>query len=141
MAVQVADVNPFQADALKVQPDFRTIRVVIEDLPEDAKRIGLSEERIRNKVEVKFRSLGFKIEEGTKHFFYIRISVVGNTVAAEAAFVRNVYLYQDSSLLRLLATVWSQGITGGHGGDGSYILEGVERLEEKFLNEYLKANQ
>jgi len=132
-------------DPLKVA-DFRKINVVIESLSRPAEKIGLTEERLRTRVELRLRSLNFDVvstvadpEKGG--FLNVRVTVFGHAYSGFIAFNRDVYFREDEEVKWTHASVWGTGSTGQHGDDPGYILDSVEGHLERFLNAYLKANQ
>ena len=141
------NVNPLldakgSANGLEVS-DYRKVRVSIEKLPEDARKIGLTEERIRTECELRLWQAGLESvpPSGRSERLYVNINVVSSAFNIDLEFKRKVFfevketLYVDYGI-----TTWSWGTTGMHGGNPEYIVQSLDGLLHEFLNEYLKAN-
>ena len=115
------------------------IRLLVEDLSEDAKKINLTEEAIRNSVESRLRSARIYDENGLE-YLYVQISVVGNGVSIETNFNKYVMSFGEFGM----ATTWDRGKTGTHGSSTTskgFILSALSELIDKFIVEYLRANE
>jgi hypothetical protein len=123
--------------------DYRSLRVVIEHLTPDAQRIGLTESAARNRVELRVRVAGIKPTEDVlgPAFLYVAINVAGTTFTVEASFTRPVTYSVGQRTLSRRAFTWHEGMIGTHGNNSGYILELLDQLLDRFLNEYLRANQ
>lgn len=42
--------------------------------------------------------------------------------------------------LPLFAITWDFGVAGTHGADSNYILQGIARHTDRFIDEYLRVN-
>lgn len=124
------------------------IPVAIEKLDDNAKKIGLSEKAINNRVGLKLRSMGYTPLDWERTFstyecmIYVNTLVVGPAFHIDVEFKRFVE-YEDANHRKrysTVATTWKEGITGTHGGDRAYMLSALEELLDTLLNQYLKAN-
>lgn len=126
-----------KANVLK---NLKEVDIVIEGLPEDASKIGLTKERIKTVVELCLRREGIKIIKDVRApYIYININVLG------LAFNISFELREPVTILRIpnefcLATTWDKGFTGTHGNNPEYIVSSIKLLLDKFLNDYYKAN-
>lgn len=123
--------------------DHRKVRLSIEKLPEDAMKMGLTEERIRTECESSLRHAGLEPVPpgGRSERLYVNINVVSSAFNIDLEFKRKVFfevketLYVDYGI-----ATWSRGTTGMHGSNPEYIVQSLDGLLHEFLNEYLKAN-
>jgi len=116
-------------------------RVVVEEITEDAKKTGLSEESIKSCVELQVRKNGIKPVAKTLEYFYVNVFVVGNAFHVSVSYMRPVFYWGAfKKIYRTYAKVWNKSFLGTHGGSSGYILEGVRELVDEFSNEFLKAN-
>ena len=147
-AVSLLQLGAAFSSGLEVD-DYRRVKVVVEGPPEAITRIGLTEERIRTRVELRLRALNLtplSEEDPRGEFLYVSVNGVGRAYSIHVEFVRDVtYFVADSGLtytaLRSLAASWtSGGSTGTHGDDPTFVLNSLDQYLDQFLNEYLKAN-
>jgi hypothetical protein len=123
------------------------VYVVVEQLSESARALGLEARSIQSDVELKLVQAGLNVvpqAEGQKlpgrPFLYIRITV---TKSAEAAYV-GVELDQDAQLERnnqraLSVATWDTGTISAHPSDLA-IREAVKSDVNRFLNAWLAVN-
>ena len=72
-------------------------------------------------------------------YLYVRVSVVGGAFAMRLEFKKRV---SDSlSGESFLAGTWNSGVTGTHGRDADYILQGLSEWLDRFVLEYLRVNE
>jgi len=123
--------------------DYRNVRIGIEPLNEAAKRIGLSEENIKARYELRLRQYGLEPvspSDRKSEFVYIGIHVVGTAFHTWVDFGRPVVFNAGKASYTTAGKTWFRSETGTHGGDAEFILQGLDSLFNDFLNEYLKAN-
>ncbi len=125
--------------------NYKSVEVLIESLNTDARSIGLTEDRLRTRVELRLRSAGltpvnprFSLE--LPHL-YVNINVIGDAFSILVEYRRQVDFITGNRQYRYLATTWRYGNAGTHGRDAAYITNALDEVLDKFLNEYLKANQ
>lgn len=116
------------------------VRVVIEDLNQSALEIGLTESRIRSRVNVRLRQVNLRPVDEKNDFLYVAIHVVGNGVSTSVYFYRTVYFFSGDDFYSTLGSVYVQSITGTHGADADFIISGLDQLLDQFLSDYLDAN-
>jgi len=123
--------------------DYKKVRIGIEPLNEAAKRIGLSEENIKARYELRLRQYGLEPvspSDRKSEFVYIGIHVVGTAFHTWVDFGRPVVFNAGKASYTTAGKTWFRSETGTHGGDAEFILQGLDSLFNDFLNEYLKAN-
>jgi hypothetical protein len=129
------------------------VRVVVADLNQDFKSIGLTRELIQSKVELQLRRLGVRVlskdewlrsERGP----YLHISITGGQMREQQVF----YFSADASLSQVVRTVGTDVVIGGitweDGGAGyagqnvckKAVLEYIDDKVGMFANEFLAAN-
>ena len=123
--------------------DYKRVKIGIEQLNGAAKIIGLTEERIRTRCELRLRQYGLEpvpVDDQMPEFVYIGIHVVGTAYHTWVEFGRPVVFNSGKELYKTSGKTWFRSETGTHGGDAEFILRGLDSLFDEFLNEYLKAN-
>jgi len=123
--------------------DYKKVRIGIEPLNGAAKIIGLTEEGIRTRYELRLRQYGIEpvsTSDQTPEFVYIGIHVVGTAFHTWVDFGRPVVFNSGKTWYKTSGKTWFRSETGTHGGDAEFILQGLDSLFNEFLNEYLKAN-
>ena len=114
------------------------IRLLVEDLPEDAREISLTRQRIQNMAESRLRAARMYDEEVHPHL-YINVNVVGR--AWSVILELNKVLDDQVSGHQSFASTWDSGSTGTHGGDAGYIMQSVSEHLDRFILEYLRVNE
>ena len=117
---------------------------MFEDLPDDElKAIGLTNEQFTDTLERRLRAARLFYDRGPLWFLlptlYVNVSVVGPAFNVLVLFNKEVtdpISGEDGA-----ATTWYGGATGTHGGNGQFVLEGVDGQPDKFLLEYLRVNE
>ncbi len=116
------------------------VRLVVEDLDQDALDIGLSQIRIESRVNVRMRQVGLKLTTEKPEFLYIRVQVVGAGYNIHLDFNRVVGFFLEDDLYSTYAAVYDKGITGIHGRNPDFIISQLDILLDIFLSDYLDAN-
>ena len=145
--------------------DCHPINLIIEELTDDAKKIGLTKERVQNVAESRLRSARLYKEEDILHkedgiayveavleeakalvegaylnevYLYVTVHVVGHGVSISLEFKKRV---DDQHEHSGLAITWDARSAGTHGGDPGFIISGLSESMDKFLVEYLRVNE
>src|SRR5262245_584519 len=120
------------------------LRVVIEVLSKEAKKIGLSQKRIEAGVNQSLRKAGItpvSAPPGTGDYLYVNVNVIASgSFAINISFHRQVFYRSGRKWFTTEASTWRRGGVGIAHGDADYILDGIARHVEVFCNEFLKAN-
>lgn len=121
--------------------DCLPMRLLVENLPADASKIGLTKEAIRAAAESRLRAarLYRSIRSAPYHYLYINVNVVGRSHSIRLDFRKGVY--DPLSGNRGLATTWNTGGAGTHGGNANYIVSLVSQYMDEFLVEFLRVNE
>ncbi len=121
--------------------DCRPMYLLVERLPADASKIGLTEEAIQAAAESRLRSarLYRSIRSAPYHSLYINVNVAGRGFSIRLEFKKDVYdpLSGDTGV----ATTWNTGGAGTHGGNANYILSLLSQYMDEFLVEFLRVNE
>ena len=122
--------------------NYSFVCIIIETLPEGATEVGLTKDRVLPRVELRLRQAGLHPgEQRSGECLYVSINVVGQAFSVHLAFLRWVsYVVGENRQLRVHAATWNTGGAGTHGRDSEYIVQGLDRHLDQFVNEYLKAN-
>ncbi len=125
--------------------NYKYVAVVVEGLAADERRIDLTEDRIRNRVELRLRSAGLTPGNDVTQndaWLYVIVAVAGKAFHTSVEYQRRVEFTTGNRRYRHNAAVtWFSGSTGTHGDNAAYIMNGLDQLLDKFLNAYLKVNQ
>ena len=118
--------------------DCGPMRLVITQLSEDAKKIGLTTEAIQAAAESRLRAARLCSAE-TNPLLVIAVNVVGQAFNVGPRYNKEVL--DPLSGFRFLTPFWNANFTGQHGGNSGYILSGVSGQLDKFLVKYLRVNE
>ena len=126
----------------------RGVYLVVENLPDDAEKIGLKKEEIIVAVESRLRSSNlyqsekYGVYEGSitgYPYLYVNISVVGKAFSIDLKLNKDV---QDPFSARSnYATTWNIALLETHGNSADYILSSLPRRMDHFVNEWYKVNK
>ena len=122
------------------------MRLVVEELNDDAAAIGLTEARIRTLAESRLR--GARLYDNSPlgaARLYIRVSVLNFADGRGGAFAYDMNygkrLHDSMTDLTLPTDTWAKSNFGTHTGDAGYILQGVSERLDYFVLEYLRVNE
>ncbi len=122
--------------------DCRPIRLVVQDLGDDAADIGLKWEAISVAVRSRLRAARlYTAEMGwpPQSQLYINVNIVG--AAFDITVEYNKWLTDSISGEQGFAATWSKGSTGTHGRNSGFVLSAVSRHTDSFIDEYLRVNE
>ncbi len=77
--------------------------------------------------------------EAADHFLYVNVTVVGRAFSTRVGY--NKWLHDEALDIGGMAETWHTGSAGTHGGDASFILQGVSEHMDRFVVEYLRVNE
>ena len=121
--------------------DCRPMRLIVEGVSEYAVEIGLTESDLRRVAESRLRSARIYTQDmDAAHgsALYVNCSVVGPAYNVTVDYMK---LAMDEFGVPGRATTWTSGSTGTHGGNEHYIAGVLAGHMDKFLVEYLRANE
>lgn len=128
----------------------RPVGLVVEDLPDDAGKIGLRKEDIEIAVRARLRSARIYEEgEGAPSFLYVDVSVVSHAVNVQVEFKRHVEVLlpgvkpKGMEPLTGYASGWQLGQlwVGVYSSvESGHILSSVARHTDKFIDKFLRVN-
>ena len=120
--------------------ECRPIDLVVESLSPSAAAINLTRERVTTLAESRLRAARlFSDDAVLQYVLGINVHVMRQAFAVTVKFAKP--LFDPISGQVAGATTWDIGITGTHGGDGSYIVQALSELMDQFVLEYLRANE
>ncbi|MDE2887651.1 MAG: hypothetical protein OXR72_05500 [Gemmatimonadota bacterium] len=126
----------------------RGVNLVVEQLSDDARKMGLQKKKIVTAVESRLRSANlydpnpYGSPEGhytPKPYLYVNINVVGPAFSARLELTK--YINDPLSGRSGSAATWKQGSLGTHGNRSDYIVSAVRELMDHFVNEWYKVNK
>ena len=124
--------------------NYKYVAVLVEELSADAGSIGLTKDRIRTRVELRLRSAGLtpgKDFSKNETYLYVNVNVTRGAFNNRVEYKRQVDFTTGNRRYLGFSATWHTGRAGTHGRDAAYIMNSLDRALDKFLNEYLKANQ
>lgn len=118
--------------------------VVIEGLTEDAKKIGLTKERLRTVTELRLRKEGMIItgpsDDPDIPVVSVNVNVVNTAFNVELCIKELIEIQRKSSPVLCIVVTWGVGRTGTHGNDSEFVVFSLSKCLDRFLNNYYKAN-
>lgn len=126
---------------LEVDEDIG-VEILIDDLTEYGKNIGLSEDQIRQEASYKMEKSGIKISQTNyPPYVFLDIRVYKSAFTIEISLSRTI-LYKTKSGKRYskLGVTWSQSLVGIHDGTSGYIMDKLSRILDIFISKYKDAN-
>ncbi len=124
--------------------NYKSVAVLVEGLSAGARSIGLTEDRIQTRVELRLRSAGLTPGNDVrknKAYLYVNVHVVDSAYSNSIEYKRWVDFTTGNRRYGYVATTWESVSTGAHGRDAAFIMNSLDGHLDKFLNAYLKANQ
>ncbi|MCY4151797.1 MAG: hypothetical protein OXE94_06120 [Aestuariivita sp.] len=145
---------PAQAEEVSNQDralgnECRPFRLVVEDMTEDATKIGLTKDQVEITIRSRLRAAQIYEEDFPAPAFYVHINVIDRAFNINFQFIRFIEGYtrdyfpisfDDALLKSFFAITWDTGILGVHGGDADYILSALARATDLFVDDYLRVN-
>lgn len=122
--------------------ECRPMKLAVEQQSDDAKKIGLTRERLRFAVESRMRSARLYADsssEASAAFLHINVNVVRSAFMVNVAYWKRVW--DPVSEVLHSAVTWQSGSTGTHANDGGYIVQSLSEHVDRFLVEYLRVNK
>ena len=150
----------FTQSDFKALKGIKRILVAVEQVNEDAIKIGLTRQRIQTVVELKIRKEGIRMlemEEFIKMLkdgrlpekelhmiremstLYINVNVMGKTFSVTVKVREYVSLYRDKSI-ETDACTWERANIGNYEDNPDFIMSCLSERLDEFLNDYYKAN-
>ena len=115
-------------------------RVSVSVQLNDEGGLGLTEESVRDTVELKLRSARlFDADDLLGDHLLVFVDVGPQAFTVSSNFQR--WVSESISGESWYATTFDIGYFGSHGSDTDFILQGVERSVDDFILEYLRANE
>ena len=112
---------------------------MVERLNSDARKIGLTRERLETVSELRLRSASLYDPKGLS-YLYVNVNVVGRSFSVSVEY--NKWVLDYASGEESWAKTWVKGSTGTHGRIGeNYIRSAVSEYIDQFLVEYLRVNE
>lgn len=135
------------------QPCGKKIGLLVGDLTEGAKDIGLTKKSIETTVRSRLR--GAKIYDDIQSFsdqpfLFVNASVVGrafhvrielNQPLTKSAIINPDTEQEVVTEITQQAPTWETASLGTHGSDTGYILQAVAENTDEFIDEYLRVNE
>ena len=117
------------------------VELLVEEIREDGKAIGLTKETITIAVRSRLRAarLYRHIDFGSSWpYLYTNVHVVGSAFSVRLEF--NKKIVDSATLINSYATTWHSTSLGIHGQNSGYIISFVEQQTDRFIDEYLRVN-
>lgn len=124
--------------------NYEHLAINIADLSKDAKNIGLTEDRIRDRVESRLESVGLQPVEtdGETPFLDITMTVISGAFSIDISyFTPASYEIRGGRRFYYFTDAWQDGFAGEHGRNAAYVIDWLNEILDRFLSQYLKANK
>lgn len=131
-AKEVTDVDRF-----KLWFSCHSLNLLVEDLPWEAARLGLTKGHIETAVRGKL-SAARLYTTLRRPFLHVHVKVSQTNFEVIVRFYK--HLFDRASNLWTWAMTWERRSTGLHAGDGNHVLSEVLRFTDTFIDEYLRVN-
>lgn len=130
---------------LEVDSGIR-IYVLIEDLDEDAKAIGLTKELVAGRVELQLRRNGVPVGTREDSFasgvcLYVDCGIIGKAFALSIDFNRDVFYRVGDEVHSLTASAYNNGVLGTHDGNCRDVIQALTDIIDLFSENFLGTNQ
>jgi len=115
------------------------IKVLVEDLPDGAKLLGLSADMIQTDVELKLRLAGMRVVTAGRPYLYVRVTLTDDAQAAsiEVQLRQSVLLVSNSQ--RTIGSTWGMTTLISH-PNTEVIRNTIKDAVDRFLNAWLSVN-
>lgn len=114
------------------------MNLVVETLHPNAATFGLRKDAIQAAVESRLRSARI-YDSDAGAYLYVNVNTVGAAFGIDLEYRKRVLdvVSQEMSF----AATWTQGITGTHSRNASYILSNISQAMDSFLSAWLRVNE
>jgi hypothetical protein len=134
----VAATDPVSTKSLR---GIKTVDVIIENLSDNARKFGLSEDAFKADVELRLRQSGMQVSEGgnAEATFYVNVNCVSSAVAIDVNIDQAARLTRNPSVF-VVSTTWSTGGLVGNPSGSKAIRDYLLDMVDRFLNAWLSVN-
>ena len=151
MLALVLALMPYSFGGAESLKGIKEFRVVVEPVSTDARDIGLTDDRIKNDVELRLRLAGLPVVDKDPQrwipYLYVNVPILTMNDPDEAVyfinsnFVQAVYL-DNESYTRTTASTWFNGALGTSPQDDARedIRSVIRDKVDEFINDYLSVN-
>jgi hypothetical protein len=117
------------------------VKVLVEQLPPGAAKLGLTAGSIQTDVELKLRLAGMRTMASSATYLYVNVNVIGSSRAANilVELRQNARLENYPTILAIGATTWRSGSLGEN-PNAQGIRNTIKDLVDQFLNDWLSVN-
>ena len=136
-----------EIDRFQLWHACQSVGLVVEQLPDDAGKIGLRRPDIETAVRSRLRGARIYNDRSSSPYLYVNVNVVGAAFSVGFYFKRWVTVSVAFWLKPKgmdgpagPAATWNVGSAGTHGDAAGYVLSAVARHTDKFIDEYLRVN-
>ena len=138
-SASAASVTDTDLDRFQLWNDCRPMYLVVENLPESAAQIGLTEERIAIAVRSRLRAARLYEVSVRNPYLYVNVNVLRRSfgiIIRYNKFVQDLVTGKTGP-----SPTWNIHGIGTHGEDAGYILSTVAMYMDRFIDEYLRVNE
>ena len=134
----------YDVDLFQLWNDCDPIRLLVELLPEGAKKIGMTRERIQTMAESRLRAARIYSPIGIG-YLYVNLNYLDTNAGAYnliASFKPLVYRdwIGDHIAKKNSASTWDSTYLGVSAGNSVFIMQTISEQIDEFINEYLRVN-
>ena len=125
---------------------LEAVSVTVENISDsEARRAGLTPERVKTDVELRLRQLGVPVRDDASEYLYVNVNLIDTNEGLWAYSIsvdlrQYAYLYRDLDI-GAYGTTWSRGSIGTVGARKlATIRDAVKDYVDAFANDYLAGN-
>ena len=126
------------SDRFRLFADCGPMGLVVEELNEDATKIGLTKESIQAAAESRLRSARLYNTNGDP-YLSIQVNVAGRGFSVRLEFRK--WVSDPLSGEEAYAATWKNGATGIAASGSGFILSTISQYLDRFLVEFLRVNE
>ena len=123
----------------KLFTNCKPVDLVVENLDQAARRIGLTETDIIAAAESRLRSARIYTADKTGPYLYINVTVSRAAFSLRTSL--NKRLFDPISGTHSLTETWNRTSTGIHGGKSGFILSNIAKHMDQFIVQFLRVNE
>ena len=121
------------------------VGLLVEGLPDRARKIGLREATIETTVRSRLRGARIYTDRLIAPYLYVNVNVGGPAYTVTVQFERKVMVLlpatpKGTGDLTGQAPTWQTASMGTHGGTAAFVLSSVAQDVDRFIDEYLRVN-
>lgn len=137
--VRAQDSEDDPSNRFQFYTNCASVYLVVEYSEEDAARLRLTESMIATTTRSRLRAARIYTDSRPDPILSVTVNVMETVFTISFAFIR--FLYNPVTDTSGGAITWVDGSFGTHGYDAGYILQSVDQITARFIDQYLAVNE